>query len=73
MATTDAKTNAKATLKRTNHELHWAGPLILMSLGLIWLLHGYGFLPKIISVPWLGGVLFLLGLARLLMYTFGYH
>ena len=62
-----------AAMKRTNHELHWAGPVILTMLGLVWLLHGYGILPAPFDAPWLGAVLLLLGLARLGMYFLGHY
>ena len=64
---------AGTALKRTNHELHWAGPVILTLLGLTWLLHGYGLLPKPLNVPWLGSVLLVLGLVRLGMYFLGHY
>ena len=69
----EAGKKAKATLKRTRHELHWAGPVILTTLGFIWLLHGYKLLPAFMNVPWLGGILMTLGLLRLGMYFLGYY
>lgn len=68
-----ARERADAALRRTNHELHWAGPVILTTLGFIWLLHGYGLLPAPFNVPWLGAVLLILGLARLGMYFMGHY
>ncbi|MBI2084555.1 MAG: hypothetical protein HYT70_03015 [Candidatus Aenigmarchaeota archaeon] len=73
MATKEARTRAAVTLKRTNHELKWAGPIILMSMGFIWLLHGYGLLPGPLNVPWLGGILLALGFTRLVMYALGHY
>ncbi|MBI2574857.1 hypothetical protein HYV82_03155 [Candidatus Woesearchaeota archaeon] len=64
---------ADAAMKKANHELHWAGPVILTTLGLIWLLHGYGLLPSPLNVPWLGAVLLVLGLVRLGMYFMGHY
>ena len=58
---------------RIKPQLHWGGPLILTFLGLVWLLHGYGLLPQLLQVPWLGGVLVGIGLLRLVMYFIGYY
>ncbi len=54
-------------------KLHLGGPLILVGLGLIWTLQGFGMLPGFLDVKWLGLVLLSLGLLRVAMFFRGYY
>ncbi len=54
-------------------KLHLGGPLLLVLLGILWTLQGFGALPGFLDAKWLGLILLSLGLLRVFMYFRGYY